>query len=55
MIPWLRDVLAVLGVAFLAAAAYLVHPALALAFIGAVFLLAWLYSVPEKDEANDGS
>jgi uncharacterized membrane protein len=55
MNPWLRDVIAVLGVAFLVASAYLVHPALALALIGAAFLLVWLYSVPEKDEADDGS
>jgi Flp pilus assembly protein TadB len=55
MTPWQRDLIAVLGVAFLAVAAYLVHPALALGLIGAALLLVWYLSVPEKDEADDGS
>jgi hypothetical protein len=55
MTAWLRDVIAVLGVAFLAWAAYLVHPALALGLIGAALLTVWYLSVPGKDEANDGS
>jgi hypothetical protein len=55
MSPWARDLLAVAGVAFLVAAAYLIHPALALGLIGAALLLVWLYLVPEKDEADDGS
>lgn len=55
MTAWQRDLIAVLGVAFLALAAYLIHPALALGIIGAALLLVWYYSVPEKEEADDGS
>lgn len=55
MTPWQRDLVAILGVAFLALAAYLIHPALALGLIGAALLTVWYFSVPEKEEADDGT
>jgi hypothetical protein len=52
--PWQRDLIAIAGVGFLIAAAYLIHPALALAIIGGSLLFAWTQMVPEKDEPSNG-